>query len=227
MLEALERGNLFVIPLDDQRQWYRYHHLFAEVLLAHLQEAQPDRVSMLHLRASEWYERNGQQSDAVRHALAAGDFERSAGLIELAGPWTEDGSIQQAIWLGWIKRLPEELIRVRPVLNVWYAYVLLGSGELEAAESRFGDAERWLESADTIFAETLHTAEVSRVLLGRAIEGWSLQTRSNSNLYRRQLPSVAPISLRRSAIFQIQSGTPTKHLSWRPKETISDAHRHP
>lgn len=154
MLEALERGNLFVIPLDDQRQWYRYHHLFAEVLLAHLQEAQPDRVSMLHLRASQWYERNGLRSDAVRHALAAGDFERSAGLIELAGPWTEDGSIQQAIWLGWIKRLPEELIRVRPVLNVWYAYVLLGSGELEAAESRFGDAERWLESADTIFVET-------------------------------------------------------------------------
>ncbi len=56
MLEALERGNLFVIPLDDQRQWYRYHHLFAEVLQAHLREAQPDRVSMLHQRASEWYE---------------------------------------------------------------------------------------------------------------------------------------------------------------------------
>ena len=154
MLEALERGNLFVIPLDDQRQWYRYHHLFAEVLLAHLQEAQPDRVSMLHLRASEWYERNGLRSDAIRHALAAGDFERSAGLIELAGPWTEDGSIQQATWLGWVKRLPEELVHARPVLNVWYAYVLLGSGEMEAAESRFKDAERWLESADTLSAET-------------------------------------------------------------------------
>ena len=153
MLDVLERSNLFIVPLDDKRQWYRYHHLFAEVLLAHLQEAQPDCVSVLHLRASEWYEQNNQQSDAVRHALAAGDFERSAGLIELAGPWTEDGSIQQAIWLGWIKRLPEELIHVRPMLNVWYAYVLLGSGELEAAESRFGDAERWLESADAISAE--------------------------------------------------------------------------
>ena len=110
MLEALERGNLFVIPLDDQRQWYRYHHLFAEVLLAHLQEAQPDRVSMLHLRASEWYEQNGLRSDAIRHALAAKDFEGAAGLIELAWPAAEDGSIQQATWLGWVKKLPEELV---------------------------------------------------------------------------------------------------------------------
>ena len=150
MLEALERGNLFVIPLDDQRQWYRYHHLFAEVLQAHLQEAQPDRVSTLHQRASEWYEQNGLRSDAIRHALAAKDFECAAGLIELAGPATEDGSIQQATWLGWVKKLPEELVHLRPVLNVWYAYALLGSGELEAAEARFKDAERWLESADTM-----------------------------------------------------------------------------
>ena len=150
MLEALERGNLFVIPLDDQRQWYRYHHLFAEVLQAHLQEAQPDRVSTLHQRASEWYEQNGLRSDAIRHALAAKDFEGAAGLIELAWPATEDGSIQPATWLGWVKRLPEELIRARPVLNVWYAYALLGRGEMEAAEARFKDAERWLVSADTM-----------------------------------------------------------------------------
>jgi LuxR family maltose regulon positive regulatory protein len=153
MLEALERGNLFVIPLDDQRQWYRYHHLFAEVLQAHLHEAQPDRLSMLHLRASEWYEQNGLRSEAIRHALSAKDFEHAADLIELAGPATEDGSIQQATWLGWVKKLPEELIHLRPVLNVWYAYILLGSGELETAESRFKDAERWLESADTVKAQ--------------------------------------------------------------------------
>ena len=109
----------------------------------------PIRVTALHLRASEWYESNGLRPDAIRHALDAKDFERAAGLIELAGSEAEDGNIQQATWLGWVKRLPEELVRVRPVLNVWYAYVLLGSGELEAAESRFEDAERWLEPADT------------------------------------------------------------------------------
>jgi LuxR family transcriptional regulator, maltose regulon positive regulatory protein len=143
MLEALERGNLFVIPLDDQRQWYRYHHLFAEVLRAHLQEAQPDRVSMLHLRASGWYEQNGLRSDAIRHALAAGDFERAAGLIELARP-AMDLSYQSSTWLDWVKALPDALIHTRPVLSVGYAWALLDGGELEASETRLQDAERWL-----------------------------------------------------------------------------------
>jgi LuxR family maltose regulon positive regulatory protein len=144
MLEALERGNLFVIPLDDQRQWYRYHHLFAEVLQAHLREAQPERVSMLHLRASEWYEQNGLRSDAIRHALAAKDFECAAGLIELARP-AMDLSYQSSTWLGWVKALPDVLIRTRPVLSVGYAWALLDGGELEASEAHLQDAERWLD----------------------------------------------------------------------------------
>ena len=73
ILDALERSNLFLIPLDDKRQWYRYHHLFAEVLLAHLLERQSQKVSSLHQRASVWYEQNGLRSDAIRHALAAKD----------------------------------------------------------------------------------------------------------------------------------------------------------
>jgi LuxR family transcriptional regulator, maltose regulon positive regulatory protein len=143
MLEALERGNLFVIPLDDQRQWYRYHHLFAEVLQAHLQEAQPDRVSRLHLRASEWYEQNGLRSAAIRHALAAKDFEYAASLIELARP-AMDLRYQSSTWLGWVKELPDVLIHARPVLSVGYAWALLDCGELEASEGRLQAAERWL-----------------------------------------------------------------------------------
>jgi len=149
MLETLERGNLFVIPLDDQRQWWRYHHLFAEVLQAHLNEAQADRVSEIHRRASVWFEQHDLPADAIRHALAAEDFDRAAGLIELIGPATEDGRIQSATFLGWLKALPAEFIRVRPVLNVWYAYMLLGRGEMEAAAARFQDAEHWLEPAAT------------------------------------------------------------------------------
>ncbi|CAG0986611.1 partial serine/threonine-protein kinase PknK, partial [Anaerolineae bacterium] len=163
MLDVLERSNLFLIPLDDQRQWYCYHHLFAEVLQTHLLEAQPDRVSTLHRRASEWYEQNGLRSDAIGHALAAKDLPRAAGLIELAGPATEDGSIQSVTWLGWVKKLPEELVHLRPVLNVWYAYALLGSGDLEAAEFRFRDAEQWLESADTMKVQ-LETPPVEMVV---------------------------------------------------------------
>ena len=145
MLETLERGNLFVVPLDDQRQWYRYHHLFAEVLQAHLREAQPNQVPTLNQRASEWYEQNGLPSDAIRHALAAEDFARAADLAELAWPASSGGSFQSIAWLGWVKALPEELVRARPVLCAAQAQAFLFAGKLEAAEARLMDAERWLE----------------------------------------------------------------------------------
>ena len=86
MLEALDRGNLFLVPLDDRRRWYRYHHLFADVLQARLLDEQPGQVPELHRRASAWYEQNGERSLAIRHALAAGDFGRAADLVELAIP---------------------------------------------------------------------------------------------------------------------------------------------
>ena len=148
MLEALERGNLFVIPLDDQRQWYRYHHLFAEVLQTHLKELQPDPVSALHQRASIWFEQNDLPADAIRHALAAGDFDRAASLAELAWPdwrWAAQSIIA---WLDWVNVLPKELVRARPVLSVAYAQALLNAGKVEAAEARLLDAERWLETID-------------------------------------------------------------------------------
>ncbi len=129
--------------MDDQRKWYRYHHLFADVLQAHLIETQPEKVSKLHLRASAWYEQNGYPSDAIRHALAAEDFEHAAGLIELA--WSAmDVNYQSSTWLGWVRKLPEELVRVRPVLSVGYAWALLDGGELECCETLLHDAERCL-----------------------------------------------------------------------------------
>ncbi len=86
MLVALERANLFIVALDDRREWYRYHHLFADVLRARMLSEQPDQVSLLHQRASGWYERHGLTEEAVRHALAARDFDQAAHLIELAMP---------------------------------------------------------------------------------------------------------------------------------------------
>ena len=144
-LEALERGNFFVVPLDDTRHWYRYHHLFAEVLSAHLMAEQPDQVATLHRRASAWYEQHGSVADAIRHALAAEDFERAADLVELAIPAMRQ-SRQEATVLGWLKALPDELLHVRPVLSVGYAWALLLSGELEGVEARLRDAERWLDT---------------------------------------------------------------------------------
>ncbi|MEC4687867.1 MAG: LuxR C-terminal-related transcriptional regulator, partial [Nitrospirota bacterium] len=163
MLETLERGNLFVVPLDDKRDWYRYHRLFADVLHAHLIEEQPDLVPTLHRRASDWYEQNGSPSDAVRHALAAEDFERAAGLIELAWP-AMNRSFQYPTWLGWIKALPDELVRVRPVLSTGYAWALLFRGELEAADARLRDAERWL-NATSDMTERPQTASDDMVVV--------------------------------------------------------------
>jgi len=144
-LEALERGNFFVVPLDDKRHWYRYHHLFADVLSAHLLAEQPDQLSTLHRRASEWYEQNGSVADAIRHALEAFDFERAAGLVERAVPEMRR-SRQEATVLGWLRALPDELLHCRPVLSVAYAWALLANGELEGVETRLRDAERWLDT---------------------------------------------------------------------------------
>jgi LuxR family maltose regulon positive regulatory protein len=163
MLEGLERGNLFVVPLDDKRQWYRYHHLFADVLHAYSMEQQPDRDPTLHRRASEWYERNGLPSDSIRHAFAAQDYERAADLAELAWP-AMSGSFQSIAWLGWLKALPDELVRARPVLSVGYAWAFLNSGKLEAAEARLLDAERWLEPA-TGMSERLQEAPAKMVVV--------------------------------------------------------------
>ncbi len=152
MLDALEQGNLFVVPLDDQRQWYRYHHLFADVLQARLMEEQPDRVSAIHRRASTWFEHNDLPAEAIGHALAAKDFERAACLLERI--WLAmDLSYQSAIWLGWAKVLPDQLIRTHPVLCLGYAWALLNGGELEASEPYLRDAERWLEPAENSAAQ--------------------------------------------------------------------------
>jgi LuxR family maltose regulon positive regulatory protein len=144
-LEALEHGNFFVIPLDDQRHWYRYHHLFADVLATHLRAEQPDQVATLHRRASAWYAQHGAAADAIRHALAAEDFARAADLVELASP-AMSRNRQEAILLGWLQSLPDELLQYRPVLGVTYAHVLMASGELEGVEARLQDAERWLNT---------------------------------------------------------------------------------
>jgi LuxR family maltose regulon positive regulatory protein len=144
MLEALDRGNLFLVPLDDRRRWYRYHHLFADVLQARLLDERPGQMPELHRRASAWYEQNGEASVAIGHALAAEDFGRAADLVELAIPVMRR-TRQEAALRGWLKALPDEVVRVRPVLSVGLAGALLAVGEFEGVEGRLRDAERCLE----------------------------------------------------------------------------------
>ena len=146
-LEALDRGNLFLVALDDRRQWYRYHHLFGDVLRAHLLNEQLDRIPDLHRRASEWYEQNGEPFEAIRHALAGDDVERAADLIELAIPAMRRAR-QEATLLGWLEALPAGVVNLRPVLGVERAGMLLANGELDDVEAQLQVAEQWLESSE-------------------------------------------------------------------------------
>ena len=145
-LEALDRANLFVVPLDNNRHWYRYHHLFADMLQAHLQDERPDEIADLHRRASQWYDQDGQPLPAVRHALAAGDAERAADLVELAIPALQRNR-QEATIRGWLDVIPDEVVRMRPVLAVGLVGALMAGNEFEGVEERLRDAERWLEPA--------------------------------------------------------------------------------
>jgi LuxR family maltose regulon positive regulatory protein len=154
MLEALERQNLLLVPLDDRREWYRYHHLFADVLEAHLRDERPDDLPALHQRAAEWFERTGERGEAIRHAIAGRNLERAADLIELAMPASGRGR-QEATLRGWLDALPDELIRARPVLSNGYAGSILVRGQTDGVEARLQDAERWLEvMADGPVGET-------------------------------------------------------------------------
>jgi LuxR family maltose regulon positive regulatory protein len=143
-LETLQRGNFFLIPLDDKRQWYRYHHLFSDVLRMHLLTEQPEVVPALHRRASAWYEQNGSPADAIRYALAGEDFERAAGLIELTSP-TMHRNRQEATVFRWMQALPDEVFQARPVLSVLHVAAIMSNGQVEGVESLLRDAERWLD----------------------------------------------------------------------------------
>lgn len=157
MLEALDRGNLFLVPLDDRRQWYRYHHLFGDVLQARLRAEDPERVADLHRRAGEWHERAGLRSDAIRHVIAGEDLARAADLIELAIPDTQRHR-QEAMLRHWLEALPDELVKMRPVLSNAVAGSILVRGATEGVEARLRDAEQWLVSAAEPLTGVRHDA---------------------------------------------------------------------
>jgi ATP/maltotriose-dependent transcriptional regulator MalT len=145
-LERLERENLLVVPLDDERYWYRYHHLFADFLRGRLERERPEQLAPLHLRASEWYEENAMVAAAVSHTLSAGDHERAARLMErgIGQTWYRG---EVVTLLGWLRKLPKEAMRRRPLLLVWYAAGLMLVGRLAGVESLLREAEGVVDAA--------------------------------------------------------------------------------
>jgi LuxR family maltose regulon positive regulatory protein len=141
LLAALDAANLFLVPLDDERRWYRYHRLFADLLRDRLHQTRPDDVPALHRRAAAWYRQERLASEAVGHALAAADFELTANLIE--------ESADEMLWMrgevatlrGWLETLPDALVRDRPGLCLVHAWTLFLGAQFEAVEARVRDAE--------------------------------------------------------------------------------------
>jgi LuxR family maltose regulon positive regulatory protein len=147
MLEQLQRDNLFIIPLDDDRRWYRYHHLFADLLRARLEHTQPGQASALHLQAANWFEQKEYIAEAVQHALAGGEFERAADLVEgNAVALFNRGKLSDILRL--VRRLPVELVNSRPWLSGVHAFALVTNGQLEGVEELLGQAEAHVQPGD-------------------------------------------------------------------------------
>jgi LuxR family maltose regulon positive regulatory protein len=151
-LEYLDTANLFIVPLDSERIWFRYHHLFAELLRQRVNRRHPDLPPALHLRASEWYAKEGLIDQAVYHALMAGDYEHVADLIQ-QHVGDAFGRGQFKLILGWMEALPDELVRSRPLLCVVYAFSAMGDN-LELAD-------HWIEEAQTSLTTWSQDEELS------------------------------------------------------------------
>ncbi|HEY5978270.1 MAG TPA: LuxR C-terminal-related transcriptional regulator [Microlunatus sp.] len=160
VLETLEHSNLFVLPLDDHRQWFRYHHLFAEALRSQLTAKHPARVRELHRAAVHWHVDRGELSDAIPHALAAAEADHAAELVELALPGLRRRR-QDHLLREWLQALPEDTVRRRPLLATFLAWSRLSEGDLDGVET-------WLDIAQAAASPTVVLAEPTPVRLRAA-----------------------------------------------------------
>jgi len=170
LLEQLEQANLFVVSLDERRQWYRYHALFAKALRYRLEQTEGEAVAALHLRASQWYAQQGNLHEAVHHAVSARDWQRVADLIEPvhAVVWS---SSEHALLRRWLEQLPVEVVRSRPHLCLAYARILF-------LVAPYTTIERWLHDAEVTLRATL-PAPTNGTVEMRALPPSQRQERDN------------------------------------------------
>ncbi len=202
MLERLERANLFLVPLDDERRWFRFHHLFADVLRTEAQREHAGRLPDLHRRAAAWFEAVGSSGEAIAHALAAGDEDRALRWLELA--WRAmDRSFQIPAWDRWAARFPEEALRSRPVVAVAAAWSRLGRGDLAGAEAWWAEVEAWIEAhGDDAEARATHAERIAdaaayralpaRIAAGRAYAAGASGDAAAAETYARRAVELAP-----------------------------------
>ena len=204
-LEELERANLLIVPLDEERRWYRYHALFAEILRARLRTLHTDEVADLHARASAWHEGRGDDDEAIAHALQAGDLERTSRIVAVAsGRHTNAGELSTV--RRWLDALPSESVRGHAQLSASYAWCLLLAGETGGVADRLADAERALADGRD-GGPTMRPAIPTQLALLRSqlagLEGDSAravaQARLAHDLVPAGLPAEAGAALRGTA----------------------------
>lgn len=162
ILAELERTNLFLTPLDDERRWYRYHHLFADLMQSTLKQRRSvAEVRELHRRASRWHQANGSLEEAMIHAMAAQHFERAASMIDENVVSLLSHS-EAPVLLGWIEKLPEPIVRGRPWLDIYRAYTLALSGRPDEAEPLLEDVEKRIQPDAPQAAEYMGTIAAIR-----------------------------------------------------------------
>jgi LuxR family transcriptional regulator, maltose regulon positive regulatory protein len=162
LLHTFEQANLFIVPLDQDRTWYRYHHLFSDLLRHRLRTTQTQSEALLHRRASEWHEAAGHLPEAIQHALSAADWERAAKLIsQVSRNIVGRGEI--VTLLHWCRALPDEVLRAQPVLCLDYSWSLILAGQHDAAESHLRTIEQVAQDDVVLLGETLSAqAQIAR-----------------------------------------------------------------
>ncbi|HEY9765583.1 MAG TPA: LuxR C-terminal-related transcriptional regulator [Chroococcales cyanobacterium] len=175
-MEALEKSNLFVVPLDHERRWYRYHHLFSEFLQSHLRLIFSPEIPALHRLAAGWHEKNGNTAEGIAHFLAAEDFEQAGRLIERSSK-TLLMQNQTATLMGWLNRLPEDWLRSQPSLCVLRGWCLVLTFQLDELDSWLMEtAKRCQESAEMLAIRAIAASqrgEKALDLVRTALEGLS------------------------------------------------------
>lgn len=203
-LEYLERANLFLLPLDNERRWYRYHQLFGDLLRARLKDEQPGIIPELNRRAAAWYEANGFREQAIEHALAGADYDRAARLAGEGLRGLDRMPVHLNRLLGWFEALPASFVRARPRVALDYGWMMTALGRRE-------EAETYLHLAEEVLARERATAEV---------EGAPEQVRQIDTLLGEAAAASASLASQRGDL-QATIETARRALDLLPPENMS------
>lgn len=188
-LEKMDRANLFVIPLDEARSWYRYHHLFADLLRYRLRQLQPDRIPELHRRAATWYAQHSFINEAIQHWLAAHDFEQAARVVEQHAELVQWQRGEWETVRGWLDQLPDELIHAHPKLCLACARGRVLAGQITQVEPYLHSVETYVQQTESHAVDQFAIRRLQcEVAIVRANIAWQRGDLSDANhLFHRAL----------------------------------------